>query len=392
MSKYDDSAKAWRDECIETLEEAKTKADEAIEGSFDQFRQNSLGNIPQQFGEFLYTALGDRVTGQRCSVVNKTYFETSNKGLDVANRASNAEMTIEDYLSDPRKSWNHRHIQLYITTGRKFGVSYFTGDSKRVHTIYVGKAGCFKYLTQEHVDCIKNKQKRKCAQDFLDFRNDYVTGMENLTDCLVDTKVPIKLGVVSCLTKSKKINSYAGSYRDNTVDTYVVMDGVAEDTITHTIATIQTEKVWDKISALDSRSVKRDHLVSPSFISLVFLNIDDEKKTIKVIGNVDMDMIDSCSVHHTLQVATDFSNRRTLNHSDACNIGYQITREPALKAYVNNSVEDCGGIILNMDEIIQNPLIRNELDKRVKFYNDMSDRLQRLKHEHATLYFVNADI
>ena len=55
-------------------------------------------------------------------------------------------------------------------------------------------------------------------------------------------------------------------------------------------------------------------------------------------------------------------------------------------------VVDAQGILMNMDAVLQNPTVKDEIDKRVKFYNDMSARLQELKHDNATLYFLNADI
>lgn len=395
MSKYDTYLQTEHDKCQAVIVEAQEKSVEMIGGDINQLQRNSMENIPQQFGEFLYVALGDRVTGQRSSVVNKTYVEKNPAGVDLAKRASDAGVSIEDQARAeqtkplyPRRGWERNSsLQLWITVGRKFGVSYPTGDGSRVHTKYFGAGLCFKYLTQEHVDCVKNRLKRECVQSFLDFRNDFIEQQNELVDQLIPTPIPVNLGVVSCVMKTKKINSRSGSYNDDTKTTYTVMDGVVCSDITHTIATINKVALWDKHSTIDHCS--SDTISEPTFVSLTFINMNDADRSIKIIGNVDLSMKECAT---SMQTAHKYGSRNVLNHIACVMPTHSFGDQPALKAYSNYNVQDAEGVLLNMHEVLEHPAIRAEMDKRISFYNKMSDRLQQLKHQNATLYFVNADM
>jgi hypothetical protein len=406
MSKYDEYLKSANEECQAELKTAQDETKNTLEPTVEKFQRNSLDNIPQQFGDFLYIALGDRVTGQRSSVLNKTYAENNGHAVELAERAEEQGRTLEEqakheqaeyekkYGNAPtyQRRWvTHRQHQLWITAGRKFGVSYITGKGDRFHTIYFGEGECFQYLTQEHVECVKNKLKRKCTQDFLDFRNDFVSGTDELANQLIEVDVPARLGVISCVTKSPKINSHAGSYNDQKQETFHILDEVVDAKITHLIATVNKVDIWDKETDVSSNA-RRGVRSVPSYLSLVFLDINDEDKEIKILGNVDMNISE---VRSSIQRATQFNVRETLFNLDEVEMPhYRFTDHEALKSqYRNNySVRDADGILMNLGDILVHPSVSKELDKRVKFYNDMSDRLQKLKHDNATLYFVNADM
>jgi hypothetical protein len=97
---------------------------------------------------------------------------------------------------------------------------------------------------------------------------------------------------------------------------------------------------------------------------------------------------------HSLNIAGRFDVRNVLNNISEVDQHYRFTENKALKdnGYVNLTMKDSDGILLNLDEVLQNPTVNAEIKKRIKFYNDMSLRLQALKHEYASLYFINADI
>jgi hypothetical protein len=257
MSKYDIQLKTLHDDFQNEIADAIEKTNKASEDDLNQFQRNTMDNIAQQFGDFLYTALGDRVTGQRNSVLNKRLLE-SEKGQRLLETAKSNNQTIEEYLiSDQKKygyqaKWyNHNPVQIYITAGRKFGVSYFTGDGNRVHTIYFGAGQCFKYLTQEHVDCVRNKQKRKCAQDFLKFRDDFVDGIDSINSKLIHIPMNVKLGVASCITKTKKINQN-GSYTDRSKNSYTIMDDYIDGKITHMMVNAPSISIWNGVNSVKS--------------------------------------------------------------------------------------------------------------------------------------------
>jgi len=395
MSKTLDYLKTADEDCTKILTDAETKVNDAIEADVEQLQRNSLDNIPQQFGDFLYTALGDRVTGARSSVINTTFFESDPKGIVIAERAKAAGITIDeqckqDEIKTSKQSYygmNWNRPQVFISTGRKFGVSYFTGSKGRTHTIYFGAGMCFKYLTQDHVKCVKNKEKRQCVQDFLDFRNAYVDGMAEILNSVIETPVPIRVGIVSTVSTNNKYNR--GGYRSqNSQKNFSIMEDVIDDAITHTLVEAPKIEVWDKISKVRSGTAKRaQNNATSGYVSLTFLKIDD--KTVVPMGNIDIGMGQVC---HSLKGATRPHNTNVIVRLDNVNNYFRLTSNPALKSYSGYDTGLPKGMILNMDEVIQNPAVHDILDKRIKFQNEMSVKLQELKHTHATLYFINADM
>lgn len=400
MSKRDNKLKLWNDDCLKQIKNAKGKVNKNVEADVEQFQRNTLPNIPQNFGEFLYTALGDRVTGQRNSVLNQTFFDETEKGQKIKEAAEKAGQTIEKYLVENqnpsvdtyRNRYNtNTNVQLYITAGRKFGISYLTGNGSRTHTMYFGAGECFSYLTQEHVNCVKNKLKRECTQDFMDFKNDFIHNLNGLRDCLIEVNQDVKLAVVSNITKSPKINSNAGSYNDEAQQRYVILDEIINTKVTHIIASVQHLNVWDKKTSVTTYDVRADTANHPSYVSFIFLNINDETKQIKIIGNFDIGMEDST---HSLQDADKFEKRSVDIHIDDIQNFFRLNQNPAIanSEYKNYKVVDSDGILLDMTVLLKNPTVHKEIKKRIKFYNDMSVKLQELKHNHASLYFIHADM
>ena len=405
MSSHNKYLKDSNDACQEQIISASKKATAIIDELAEGFNHNTLDNIPQHFGDFLYTALGDRITGQRSSVLNNTYVEKSDYMTDVRKRAEDSGVTIEEQVRNDQEEYSKKHIpsyqkrwyshhqpQIYLTAGRKFGVSYCTGDGKRVHTIYFGAGRCFRNLTEEHIACIKSKPKADCTQAFLDFRDAYAKKSEKLANCLVEVTIPVKLGEISCIQKSPKINHNAGGYQDSHKKTYHVLDGIIADKITHITASVQTVDVWDKIVEVDSSSARHEEISSPSYVSLTFLKIDEDAESITIFGNADIGINVTA---HSLEHASDYATRDVLNHLGCVDVdNYSYSNGKAFKKtpYKGYRVSDSKGILFNMDEVLENPTVKKEIKKRIDFYGKMSQQLQELKHEHADLYFVNADI
>lgn len=390
MTKESKILQTWDAECKAIIhsEQASVKAE--LEEIGETFQKETLENIPQIFGDFLYTALGDRVTGQRSSVLNKTLFEKSAKGKEVRKMAEKNGTSIEEALkadyAQNHNYYSYTPLQAYITVGRKFGVSYLTGNGNRVHTMYFGSGSCYRFLTQAHVDCIKNKLKRELTQKFLDFRDEFSGGISNYVDMLIPTPIDIEVGDVSIIEKVKKNdrNSYSAKK-----ETYFIMDGLIEDKITHTLMNVQEEEVWDKQSELRSSTIKQDRCNSPSFVSMTFLNINDDKQTIKVMGNVDIDMQE---VKTSLDNADNPKVSNSINRSVHNSNYYRITDAEPLKDKRMYESTTLSGHIHNMTEVLQTPIVKNRLKEMVTFYNDMSYKLQQLKHNNATLYFLNGDM
>ena len=104
MSKYDDMMRQWNADCLDEIQDAVVKTNAVIETDVEQFQRNTLDNIEQNFGDFLYIALGDRVTGQRSSVLNTKLFTETEQGKQIAENAKVAGQTIEEHLSDIQKN------------------------------------------------------------------------------------------------------------------------------------------------------------------------------------------------------------------------------------------------------------------------------------------------
>jgi hypothetical protein len=386
MSKYTDTMSQWADEHATLMAGAKKLAVDAIEEPVDQLKKNSMDSIPAQFGEFLYTVMGDRVTGQRSSTLNTTFLENHSEGQALVAAATNNGCTVEEESKKRQKEYwdaygkrvnsyeRDNQPDIFITVGRKFGISHVTGKGDRVHTRYFEPNECFSGLTQLHVGCIKNRQKRECAQDFLTYRDNFVTEATELNNIIVPTPLTAKM------LKQANISVYSEGDRYNAKN-FQVIEEEYEANISHTMAMIQNYQVWDMKGSLPRVNT------SGSFISLTFLDINDDTNIIGV-GNLDISMVD---VVHPF-VTDSYGQKR--NHTQYMeNSNHQYNGYPAInQQYNGRKVHDNDDTLMNLGEIIADTEVKKLLDERIKFYNDQSSKLQELKHNHATLYFLHGDI
>lgn len=404
--------KAWNDDCVNQLTTAEKKMDDVIIPDLEQFQKNTHEDISQQFGDFLYACLGERVTGQRSSVLNTTFFNETEEGKNLMEEAKKAGKSIEDYLVEYTKTIKqHQHnfyyrrsartlatqqVQLYITTGRRFGISYFTGDDGRTHTMYLGKGECLKYLTQEHVDCVKNRQKRECVQDFFNFKTEFFDKLNDLRNCLIPLDQIVELGMVSILRKANKLAT--GIYNNNRNKEYLFMDETVNSKITHMMITVQDLEPWNKKEKVSIYDVRNDTSNTPAYISIMFLNIDDHEATINIVANLDMSVTE---VMHSLRNASAVNQNyivkhlnctRTRGDEDVNVIRSIMNKDSAYNRTITYEIRLSDGNILNMDVLWNNPVVQAEVKKRIAFYNDMSNKLQELKHKFSTLYFLHSDL
>lgn len=391
---FKEQAAEWAKECTDIVTSANEKVNVLMDNTFRQFAKNTLDNIPQHFGKFLYTVLGDRITGQRSSVVNNTFLTHNEIGKrllkDATDNGKTIEETYKDFINNTSNPYlykvNGNPPQLYITTGRKFGVSYPNGkNNDKVHTIYFDEENCFEYLTFEHIQCIKNKDKKQCTQDFYDFREEFISGLKGLTQ-LIPVLIPAKQIVISKITKQLKLQPYGTA--DHGL--FCVIQDELDINVTHLLVVSREINVWDKITSLNSHSVGKHH--NPhydSYISLIFLNIDDTNKKITNLGNFDMD---TKTFRHSLQTANNVSFRDIQNHVDSYERISRLLDMPVFKAYQSYAYDSAVGYIVNMDFVLQNPVVIGELQKRITFYTDMSEKLQNLKTKYSDMYFINSDV
>jgi hypothetical protein len=391
MSRHDDYLENEQREYENHIKGVIDRTYDILGNYHEKFFHGTIKNIPQQFGEYLYTCLGDRVTGQRSSVVNQDYIDAHPA---IINAAKQNNMTLEEYviyqkkMSGNRDTFSRRFrgnqwedFQMYITTGRKFGVSYHTGNDDRVHTVYFGAGKCFQYLTQEHVDCILNKDKKACTQAFLDYRNDFISKFNELNNQMIPIDVEFKSGIVSCITKSLKHNGQPE-------DKYNILDEVLNNKLTHMCISLNSVPVWNKKTNIPTSS-KTDDIQVPSFISISFFKLVGT--TFELCGNIDLGMNNFKS---GIELANNIKGSHNILHIPENQIldMYRFQREPFKSTFPQYQQYIHSGVMYNFDEVIQHPAITEYLDKCIAFYNTMSDRLQTLKHEWASLYFVNSDI
>ena len=388
---YDMTNKQVLEQCDkdykDKVNEVTDKFRNIIDPKVERFQRNVIPNIPQEFGNFLYTSLGDRVTGQRSSTLNTTYFEKCDRGIEIAKKATEAKLSIEEYLKKEQKDngdyYSHHQPKLYITVGRKFGLSYLTGTGNRVHTMYFGAGTCFKYLTQEHVDCIKNKDKRECTQMFLDYRNEFVAGIDNLHDQLIPVDIPVDIGIVNIVVSKPKFpkEGYYGSEARN----YCVMEDYTKSCVTHIQTAVKSTDVWDKVQDVNS-SIKNERLIAPSYVSFTFMNIDDTNKTKTILFNLDISVDGSTSSIRTYseqRSGSVYNKGNYVNHK-----GVQIQSAP-IAGY---DAPNCEGIILNIEDVLNNSIVDKTIEDSINFFTGMTDKLRDIKHEQSHLYFLNGDM
>ncbi|MCP3686742.1 MAG: hypothetical protein GY861_29235 [bacterium] len=396
MSKYIETLQGWNDETVSMAKDIQYKVGEILEPISERFKTESLNNIPQVFGEFLYSALGDRVTGQRSSKLNMTLFEKDSKCKGIATVATHNGTTIEeelvaDYKANGRYYDNthtsiNRNIQAYITAGRKFGISYLTGNGDRVHTMYYSAGSCFKFLTQEHVDCIKNKAKRKMTQDFLDFRDEMSASIDSINNKLIPVDIPIKHGIISNINTR---NKYDTGYKPESENNFLVIDSVLESKITHLMIDTIDLNVWDKVEYLNSYDLKRETNNTPSYISMTFLNINDANAVVTILGNVDLDMD---GILTGIDHVADPYNTKPTNRTDARRNHNRITDEGALKNYIQYGYCQAKGFIMNMNEVLTDDIVSAKLNEAVDCFNNISFKLQEVKRNNVDMYFLNGDM
>jgi len=196
-----ETLKQWDDEYIKVLTEKTDILNETLSAKEEEFKLNVSKSIIVPFGEFLYTSLGDRVTGQRSSVLNKDWFNNSINGQRITERATANGKTIEEQLQKDAVSYYAHRTFSHITAGRKFGFSYYARGGARLQTKYFKPENCFRFLTQEHVNCIKNKQKKECTQDFLNYRDEFTNKLHGFKQ-VFDVDIPIQVAKISSITKS----------------------------------------------------------------------------------------------------------------------------------------------------------------------------------------------
>ena len=383
----------WKKESSETFDKLKVDTDAVVEPIQRDIKLNTIENIAHDFGKFLYTCLGERVVGLSNQVIN---MDLMNK-LDYPAKAVEAKCTLEEYLekhdcgTDYRGIKQFKETQAYLTAGRKFGVSYIVRTGKRSHTIFFEEDKIFEYMVQEHVDCIKNKAKKECAQAFLNYRDSFVNDINHLNDDnIFEINVPLKVAKVSTLQTGAKY--YTDSYSRNGASAMVVED-ITDDVAQFATITTPAFEKWDKISNVNSRDARRGATDLNIAMSVQFGRVTGKSgnyKTVLSQGNVDFAFD---KFRHSVDTLKDSSNspvveiHETNNFLTFCEI---INKDQQQDHYaLRNCSKYMDGVPMNVGDVINHPILRKEIQTRIDFFKTKSNALQDMKHSFAGLYFIN---
>lgn len=390
-----DQFERWNQETKQVFEQTTNEVKSFIKSIQQRLRENTIRNIPVDFGKFLYSCLGDRINGQRQSVLNMDML--NNRGYPDLAKEKNC--TIEEYLKkhDKRHNWRNNGEEFYdtqawFTAGRLFGISYVNAPD-RLHTMHIEEGMIFKYLMQEHVDCVKNKLKRKCCQDFLNFRNDFVTGLSKLNG-LIDINVPVKIAVVSQIVTGVKYN-YMNIYHGNSAA--IVIDKVYDDVVKQASFSLPEFDIWDRMVGVNAHTLKHSSDELYPVFSLQFGSVTNDKTvplTTKVFGNIDISSTMSSNTYDTLFNTNE--NRILQQNVDSDELlGFNHIVNNAhtnnKKYLTDRNTVFSDGIVMNISDLINHPAVIDGVNKRVDFFCENSKKLQDMKHEYVGLYMTNGD-
>ena len=390
--------KEWETISNNTIQSAIDKAEAIVAPIQKEFSLGVLEDIGTNFGKFLDEALGDRVTGQRSSVLNPLWLN-SETGKSYQEKAKEKGISVEDYLKhhDYFSHWNNTKryckTQAYLSSGRAFGVSYWTGnnlitDESRMHTCNVSPDGYWKYILQGHVDCIKNKEKRQLVQDFVNFRDEMQKELmgENIAKQVIELDVDLDVAQFSTLVRN---NRYSFDLYNRNSKYNLVLESIEKHPVTHVALFSPDISVWDGISQVSIGSR------GDPYIPYISINAGRklEKTNAEIYGNVDIGVKsylislvkaivpeDNSLVSHLSEVSRGMGSSNCSFTSLVNNEGhYSYSREKTVN-----------GLLLGWDILLQNPLVANEIQRRVEFFKRWSKRLQDIKMNHAALYFINS--
>ena len=373
-------------ECIDTCNNECSKTDEVLDTYKTQFQPNIMNNIQTEFCDYIDVIVGKRLNTRLQSEFNTTCYNSVFANDNVAKLPPKEHIkTIHN-----NKVLALKNKPIYITTGRNFGVSLYNNNNNK-RTRYIHKSMYFSHLTQEHVNCIKEKLVRDCVQEFIDFRNEFITKNEMLYNKLINVNIPAKTAYISNFTKEP---TFSGGGNSNSVKSkllYRILDNISDDVITHIHCTIPKISIWDKVSPLRLYDIKcsayrseREAESTASMISVNFItktsgchNYDFNRNItyLNIVGNFDMTIdkiVHSLQTPETRGAICNRIRHATIEIPDYCIL-------PAIK------------ILFDMDKVLQHPSVKHEIDMRIKFYIDASTKLQELKYKHASLYFCNSD-
>lgn len=376
---------------ITTKSEEMESFGEPIANDLDN---NTAHNIPLEVGEFLDVVMGDKVTTQRSSVLNKVYFASDGSGANIKKKANDAGQTLEEYIDTTAKananryygSSNFQDAPFFITAGRGFGISYVVGKTARKQSKFADKNSIFYYLTKEHIDCVRNARKKECVKDFYDFKQEFLKALEAITRTVI---VPISEQIDT-------ISLYNNTFHNKELRNETHRSILGDDntvTLKHCEIVTSVPATWDKITKFHN---KRNDNTNMSLFAINIIREDEDGQTRgDCIGTFKMVIKEAYDDTSNKMVNYNTFNSYTkllteINHDQDSRTTFygRRNRENTWSSSDRSMGND---IIRDMKAILDKPEIKAEIDKRINLYKEYSVKLLELKHKYADLYFVESN-
>lgn len=373
------------------LGDACDTLDEILAGIHRDFSDNVIHDLPYNFGEHLYTILGDNINSTRQVTLAKGMFEDG--GALASFQPSDGD--IEQFLKNKVNSYGLRHVYTHISTGRKFGMSYYNSSKGRMYTTYLDKSNVFAYLQQEHVDLIKDDYKRNAAQKFLDLRNAIRDELERRQESVVSVDITATGAVLSTVNKTPVLSNQSMRsmcLNGNKSKHYSIIENYVDEKVANVLIASPTFYVWNGKSKVMSRELRSDNKGrNEEYVSLAAFGSVNKNDAVAFYGNVDM-----CYEKPVRSIKNEYKDvfygASQLGHFSNKDLvgGYNglFTKCPEL---AGKNILMPKSILLEWDKVLNDPAVKAEFDSRLGMFKDFSKQLHDLKTEFADLYFLFAD-
>jgi len=388
----------------ELISEAQGRLLDLIKDYQTRFDTAVNSNIYDDFGSYLYNALGNKINSNNKNAVLSVWAE-SVKGKELIKQAKDSKQdlikTIARY-NDHKTHWEpasrKSYIITHVVTGKKFALAYITPKCI-VRTVPIPDRALFFALTQEHVDLISNKDKRICAQEFLNFRDNYIKILKDLNEtAIVDVDVSTNVAEFKVISVMNRVSKQEYG-RDK--DTYISVDKISKMHFNHVHISIPIDpKTLDVYDNAINHPRRYSHgLESRNFGSVI--SVHPDRHTV-MIHNADIKVVagarhatyfgsinlcekesDTCLVPSDVLSSSTASICQFVNLKDAFD-GPTVRKDFDVERITQNT-----GFMLDYEDLLNDPKVQKAIDRRIKFFETATKTLEHLKTKHAKLIFLH---
>ncbi len=405
-SKVIDFLKEADKECAELINKTDGDIRDFISEYQKRFDNSVDDSIYATFGEYLCNALGKKINSQTKNKMLQAYLDTNKDNLvvdiskdkDMSKTRPMNDEEIRAYLKDRARRDNYysygnkkEYKISHATVGKNFGMGYVT-PAGSVYSISIPTNYIFFYLTQEHVDIISNKQKRACAQDFLQFRDSFMTIRDKLLkDNVVkeDINVPVE---IARLNKVSATNAVSTGY-DSKKRRYLIHEKNVKgkvNTVEFLMKNVGISGGKDTIASLintTSHRMRRHFKSHNDGKHSIVINAfkRNAQNELTYYGSIQMQEKES---YTPLDIEHIKSGNKTCWFAKDMSSSY-YARDWSPEAAASKALGTSLGFMLDWKDVLSTPAVREKLEKRIKFFEGASKTLHHLKKKHAALVFIH---